>query len=299
MDIEGYGPLDIHFVHRKSSRANAIPLLFSHGWPGHFLEVRKIIGALTEPEDPNAQAFHVIAPSLPGYGFSEQPKRTGVGLKKIVTAYKSLMQSLGYTQYVVQGGDWGSFVARLSAILFPETVVAIHVNMVVPSPPTISSPIRFIKLLISGVFPTWVYQQSEIESLKRMSWFTSDDTGYFAIQSTRPQSLAYGLTDSPVALLAWIREKLHSWTDAYPFTDDEIIEWVMIYWIAGPAGSVRLYKESLTDRTTIVGTHWIRQPFGVSIFPKELFSCPRDWADLIGNVKFWKTHPVGGHFAGN
>ena len=266
--------------------------------PGHFLEVRKIIGALTEPEDPNAQAFHVVAPSLPGYGFSEQPKSTGFGLRKITTAFKSLMNTLGYTQYVIQGGDWGSFVARVSAIIFPETVVAIHVNMVLAVPPTISSPIRFLKLLFAGVFPAWVYQQSEIEALKRTAWFGEGEMGYFHIQSTKPQTISYGLTDSPVALLAWIREKLHTWTDAYPWTDAEIIEWIMIYWIAGPAGSVRLYKESLTERQTFVGKHWISQPFGVSVFPKELFSCPRDWACLVGNLKFWKTHQVGGHFAG-
>ena len=155
-----------------------------------------------------------------------------------------------------------------------------------------------MKLLLAGVFPSWVYQQSEIEALKRTAWFGAGEIGYFHIQSTKPQTISYGLTDSPVALLAWIREKLHTWTDAYPWTNEEIIEWIMIYWIAGPAGSVRLYKESLTDRKTIVGTHWICQPFGVSVFPKELFSCPRDWACLVGNLKFWKTHPVGGHFAG-
>ncbi|KIJ29048.1 hypothetical protein M422DRAFT_269573 [Sphaerobolus stellatus SS14] len=230
---EPHGDLDIHFVHKRSNNPHVVPLLFVHGWPGNFLEVSKILEPLINPSDAKSPSFHVVAPSLPGYVFSEASKYPGIGLNATSDIFDRLMKKLGYNHYIAQGGDWGSMVVKALA------------------------------------------------------------------------TLAYGLTDSPTGLLAWIYEKLYDWSDNYPWTSDEIITWVMLYWIsiAGPVGSVRYYKENKPgpsdagSEATKVNLATSKVPIGVSVFPKELFKPPEGWAGIAQPVKYFKRHDSGGHFA--
>ncbi|KZT34596.1 alpha/beta-hydrolase [Sistotremastrum suecicum HHB10207 ss-3] len=301
---EDHGRLKVHFVHRRSSRMDAIPLLFIHGWPGNFLEVSKIIAQLVEPTNAQDPAFHVVAPSLPGYCFSEASTKPGLDLKVTAYMFNELMNKLRYKSYIAQGGDWGAMLIRGLAIWHPERCKGVHTNMFVTHPPTpLRSPFKLFKLIVGFLglavgWPIW-YSAEELEPLKNVQQFVDEETGYLELQSRKPQTLAYGLTDSPVGLLGWMYEKLHGWTDDYPWTNDEILTWVMLYWIPGPVGSVRYYKESVrvTDWRTYCLKTWSPVPMGVSVFPKELFVPPHDWAEMVGPVIFYKRHKSGGHFA--
>ncbi|KZT34598.1 alpha/beta-hydrolase [Sistotremastrum suecicum HHB10207 ss-3] len=304
---EEHGSLRLHFVHKRSTRPNAVPLIFSHGWPGSFLEVSKIIEGLTEPTDPKHPAFHVVAPSLPGYCFSEPSRKPGLSLKATAYMFNELMKLLGYTAYMAQGGDWGAMVIRALAIWHPENCKAIHSNMFITTMPTpIRHPFKLVKL-IGAVLGSFVgleigYSKDELEGLKFSKYFMEEESGYMHVQSTKPQTLAYGLTDSPVGLLTWLHEKLRRWTDDYPWTDDEILTWVMLYWINGPVGSLRYYKEAKTpylktDERTYVVSQYTNVPLGVSVFPNEVFRFPHDWGHMVQPLKFWKKHEKGGHFA--
>lgn len=289
VEVNGQETIDMHFVHKRSTRANAIPLLFVHGWPGNFTEVSKILPLLTEPVDTNAQAYHVVAPSLPGFVFSSSPTKPGFGLFEIGATINKLMAMLGYNTYVAQGGDWGSFVARVLAIRHSDACKAIYLNMFVTPPPSKFNPIEVVKYL------TGSYTAEEIQDLHDTQRFIDDETGYQAIQSTRPQTLNFALTDSPVGMLAWIREKLNAWTDNYPWTSDEIITWVMLYYAtAKPA--THIYREFRPARAQVLSTY-ISIPVGVSVFPKELYKMPKAWASKVCNLVSWEKHSKGGHFA--
>ncbi|KAL8783484.1 MAG: hypothetical protein Q9213_004621, partial [Squamulea squamosa] len=264
VSVNGFNDLEIHFVHQTSSVENAIPLLFVHGWPGSFLEVTKILPLLSNVKD-GEPAFHVIAPSLPNFGFSQGVKKKGFALPQYAEACHNLMLKLGYIQYgqsispfpplpilnlsekltpsqtVTQGGDWGTWITRTIGLLYPSACKASHINMVAASPPSITeTPDLAVQ---HSVTP---YTEAEKAGLQRSEWFQKEGSGYSNIQSTKPQTVGYALADSPVGLLAWIYEKLHDWTDEYPWTDDEILTWVSIYLFstAGPAASVRIYRET-------------------------------------------------------
>lgn len=205
--------------------------------PGSFLEVLPILPLLSAPGGP---AFHIVAPSLPNYGFSEGVKKRGFAAAQYAEACHKLMLSLGYNEYVTQGGDWGFYITRAIGALYPNNCKASHINMIRAKPPRYASnPILALK-------HNWTpYTSTEKKGFERTNWFTQEGRGYYAEQSTKPQTLAYALNDSPVALLMWIYEKLHDWTDGYAWTDDEIFTWVSVYWFsrAGPGAAHRIYYE--------------------------------------------------------
>ncbi|EIN12339.1 alpha/beta-hydrolase [Punctularia strigosozonata HHB-11173 SS5] len=291
IDVDGFGALNIHYVHQKSETASAVPLLFVHGWPGHFLEVRKILPLLVSKGQPS---FNVVAFSLPGYGWSEAPKKKGFGLAQYAEVGHKLMLALGYTEYVTQGGDWGYLITRKMATLYGgRHIKAWHTNMPVGAPPKLrSSPLTFLRTLLG-------LTAAEKAGLARMKWFHTKGQGYMQEQSTQPQTLGYSLADSPVGLLAWIYEKLHDWTDSYPWNDDEVLDWVSVYWFsrAGPTASLRIYYEVIQAGDFIWRDRVTSAPMGVSYFPKEIMPAPPSWVRLTGRVIFEARHDAGGHFA--
>ncbi|KAF8872229.1 Alpha/Beta hydrolase protein [Infundibulicybe gibba] len=267
IDVEGFGSLNIHYIHKRSEVANAIPLLFVHG-------CNKIIPLLIQAS-PDHPSFHVVVPSLPGYGFSTAPTKKGFSLSQYAETCHKLMLALGYNEYVTQGGDWGYLITR--------RIARWHTNFPLGAPPKKGSgPILPLAPHIS-------YTEKD-KAVQR---------GYFAIQSTRPQTLGYGLTDSPVGLLGWIYEKLVAWTDAYPWTDDEVLTWISIYWFsrAGPTAASRIYYEvTQEDSNLLYSTEPTTIPLGFSHFPKELVIPPKKWI-REPNLVFEVDHDSGGHFA--
>ena len=280
--------LGVHFVHVRSPEPGALPLVISHGWPGSIVEFHKVIGPLADPVAHGGEArdaFHVVCPSLPGYGFSDKPSAPGWGVEKIADAWAALMAKLGYDRYVAQGGDWGSMVTNQIALRDPGHCLGIHLNMpiVAPDPETLGS-----------------LSEREQGALASMQHYQDKDSGYSKQQSTRPQTLAYGLADSPSGQAAWILEKFWSWTDCdgHPekvLSRDELLDNVMLYWLPGTAASsARLYWESFSSPSF----DEVRLPTGCSIYPKEIFRCSRRWAEKkFTNLVHWNELDRGGHFA--
>ncbi|KAF8869907.1 Alpha/Beta hydrolase protein [Infundibulicybe gibba] len=270
IEIEGFGSLNIHYIHKRSEVANAIPLLFVHGWPGSFFEATKIVPLLVQAS-PDHPSFHVVVPSLPGYGFSTAPTKKGFSLTQYAETCHKLMLVLGYNEYVTQGGDWVTFSV---------------------GPPKGFGPLSYLSRLTSG------YTLRDKAGLQRTEWFMKTGRGYFAEQSTRPQTLGYSLADLPVGLLGWIYEKLVDWTDAYPWTDDEALTWILIYWFsrAGPTASIRIYYEVTQEDNVLYPTESTTIPLGFSYFPKELVIPPRKWI-RDPTLVFEADHDSGGHFA--
>ncbi|KAL2852861.1 Alpha/Beta hydrolase protein [Aspergillus pseudoustus] len=297
VSVEGYEDLELHYLHHISETPGAIPLLFIHGWPGSFIEATKIIPLLTRG-DGNNPAFNVIAPSLPNFGFSSLVKKRGFGLNQYAEAIHNLMSTLGYEEYVIQGGDWGSFIARIMAQRYPTYTKAIHLNFIpMRFPMPWQNPLFFLQNLLPIPF-----SPARKAYLGSVLTYLTKGGGYMLQQSTRPQTLGYALHDSPVALLAWIYDKLHSWTDGYPWTDDEILTWVSIYLFsaAGPAASVRIYYETSEDGTLQECMSKPAPPgvkVGVAQFKEELMRYPLSWTSLLGNVVRATEYPQGGHFA--
>lgn len=293
--------LTIHFVHHRSSHPDAIPLLFQHGWPGSFLEVDKIIDSLTDPE-PGQQAYHVVAPSLPGFVFSSEPKGPDFVLKDMATVDHKLMQALGYTKYMAQGGDWGSLIVRFIAVQFPESCIAVHVNMLASGPPVwYKNPLSLAYLVWWAI---WQDKSKVGGMLGRMLWWQKEEGGYLEIQGTKPLTVSYGLVDSPIGMLAWLRDKMqHLTDDDWVWEEEEVITWTMLYLIPGTSGAAQIYKNSKGKKLESL-TEYLSKPiskdvdFGVSIFPKEVFNVPRWWAacTVANNIAFWKEHDKGGHF---
>ena len=280
--------LDIHFVHARSPEENALPLVITHGWPGSIVEFQKVIGPLSDPAahggDP-ADAFHVVCPSLPGYGFSGKPAETGWNVQRVAHAWSTLMQRLGYDRYQAQGGDWGAMVTTAIGQQDPEHCAAIHLNMPIcpPDPETMSD-----------------LTEAEQSALAGMQHYQDWDSGYSKQQSTRPQTLGYGLTDSPAGQAAWILEKFWAWTDCngHPenvLSRDELLDNVMLYWLTeSGASSARLYWESFRNPPM----DEVKVPVGASIFPKEIFRTSRRWAEKhFGGLLYWNELDEGGHFA--
>ncbi|CAG8059702.1 unnamed protein product [Penicillium salamii] len=318
--VDGFGDLDVHAVHHKSGNCKAIPLLFIHGWPGSFLEAAKLIPLLTE-NDGNGPVFDVVAPSLPNFGFSQGVQKRGFGLAQYAESVHKVMIALGYDEYVVQGGDWGSMIARTISQFYPQHVQAIHLNFIPVIPPyPWRSPYQFFKSLISVPF------SAKDRSLiaQTVGYFTRDNA-YMKQQETRPQTLGYGLHDSPVGLLAWIYDKMHSWSDDYHWTDEEILTWVSVYYhsTAGPTASARIYYEASAPKRDVDesviddgssetqkadlrymslqqvlgarASHSVL--FAVAQFRRELIMFPMAWYRSIGNVLQEHEFDSGGHFA--
>jgi len=284
--------LDIHFVHQRSKEPNALPLVITHGWPGSFAECLKVIGPLTDPVAYGGRAedaFHLVCPSMPGYGFSDKPRQPGFNADQVGEVVTKLMARLGYTRYGAQGGDWGSAVTSWLGAHDAEHVVGIHLNMVWTGPPPgVANPDE-------GV-PAWELERAK----KRREWWQQGESGYGEIQGTKPQTLGYGLTDSPVGLAAWIIEKFRAWSDSggnieSRFSKDELLTNVMIYWVTGSiASSTRLYYET---RHHPLAMSRVNVPTGVAVFPGELVFTPRKWAEARYNITQWTEMLSGGHFA--
>lgn len=281
-DIDG---LPIHFMHIRSERADAKPLIMTHGWPGSVLEFLDCIEPLTAPADPAHPAFHLVIPSLPGYGFSGKPSEAGWSVEKTAEAWDSLMRALGYDRYFAQGGDWGAMVTAAIGVQNKGACAGIHLNMPVVSPPpeVMANPTPY-----------------EAQSLMRLGWYRAKDNGYAKIQGTRPQTLGYALTDSPVGQMAWIVEKFHGWADCdgHPenaFAKDHLLDNVTLYWLtATAASSARLYWHSFSSDNLAE----VSLPTGCSLFPKELFRPSRRWAETrFKNIVYWNEIDKGGHFA--
>ncbi|KAL1950121.1 hypothetical protein VTO73DRAFT_5244 [Trametes versicolor] len=296
IEVDGFGSLNIHFVHQKSEVANAVPLLFVHGWPGHFLEVRKMLPFLTAGS-PDHPAFHVVAPSLPGFGFSEAPGKPGFAGPQYAEVFNKLMISLGYDEYVYQAGDLGHVVGVYIANLYGHKHLKGWLsNMPIYRVPTfLSNPLLFLEMLTAPFNATL---KAQFETAQR---FRTRGMGYFILQATKPQTLGYGLADSPLAVLGWIYEKLHKGVDNYPWTEDEVLEWISIYWFsrAGPGANARIYYE-LTGGNAhglFEGTSWTSVPLGLAWFHREPVNLPRSWAHMLGKVVFESEHESGGHFA--
>jgi epoxide hydrolase len=282
-DIHG---LDIHFIHQRSPHDGAFPLIITHGWPGSIVEFHKVIEPLTNPTAHGGRAddaFHVVCPSLPGYGFSGKPTETGWGVGKVAEAWETLMTRLGYDRYGAQGGDWGGAVTTAIG-RNGRNCAAIHVNFALGFPPTgLENP-----------------TPEEQAALKALQHYQRWDSGYSKQQSTRPQTVGYGLVDSPVGQLAWIVEKFWSWMDCdgHPenvLTKDELLDNVMMYWVtASAASSARMYWESFNVWT---GELRVDVPTGIAAFPKEVIRAPRSWCEPNYNITHWTQMPRGGHFA--
>jgi pimeloyl-ACP methyl ester carboxylesterase len=282
-EIDGLG---IHFLHVRSPHAGALPLVLTHGWPGSVVEFLDVVGPLTDPTAHGgdaADAFHVVCPSLPGYGFSDKPASTGWGVDRIAAAWAELMRRLGYDRYGAQGGDWGSMVTGGLGQVDPDHVVGIHVNMPVAGP-------------AEGPDLT----PAELHALEGYNEHRTWGTGYSKQQSTRPQTLGYGLADSPAGQCAWIVEKFWAWTDCdgqpeRALTRDQMLDNVMLYWLPGAgASSARLYWESFRNPRLDP----VPVPAGCSIFPREIMRPPRRWVEArYTDLRYWNELDVGGHFA--
>jgi pimeloyl-ACP methyl ester carboxylesterase len=291
-EIDGLG---IHFLHVRSPHADALPLVVTHGWPGSVVEFLKVIGPLTDPVAHGgdaADAFHVVCPSLPGYGFSDKPTRPGWGIERIAAAWIELMARLGYKRYGAQGSDWGTSISAAIGQRDAERVVGIHLTppLAPPDPATLDD-----------------LTERERSALASLEHSADWDSGYSQEQATRPQTIGYALVDSPAALCAWIIEKFWAWTDCdgHPenvLTRDELLDNLMLHWLPGTgASSARLYWESLRQVNEWISGRAddiVAVPTGCSIFPRELQRPSRRWAEKrFRDIRYWSEPERGGHFA--
>jgi len=287
----------LHFFHVRSPEPSAVPIVITHGWPGTPVEFQAVIGPLTDPSahggDP-ADAFHVVCPSMPGYGFSGPTRGRGVDVHRVADAVAELMQQLGYERYIAQGGDWGALVTRRLGEAYGDRLYGIHSNMLFAMPDDLSDPAVW-----EGV------TDAEREAFAAAGTRVADGTGYMAIQSTRPQTLAFGLTDSPAGLAAWILEKFQAWSDCGDdlrsvYSMDALLTNLMHYWIPATAGSAaRLYCESARAGTSATDP-WkgrVDVPTGYARYPFEMLQTPRVWAEARYNLVHLADLERGGHFA--
>lgn len=279
----------IHFLHVRSESPHARPLMLLHGWPSSVMEFMKVVGPLTDPAahggDP-ADAFHVVVPSLPGYGWSSPTSRTGWDVGATAEVMAELMNRLDYDSYGLMGGDWGSLIASRMAFAHPENVLGLYLTLISLPP-------------LDEEEPT----PEEVELATELQEHYVAETGYIAVQVTKPQSLAVGLTDSPAGLAGWIVEKFHAWTDhdgdlESVLTKDDILANITAYWLTGTAlSSVRMYRDSALAGTASPVPGYVKVPTGVGVFPKELYRGSRRQAEKLYNIVRWTKHPKGGHFA--
>ena len=269
--------LRLHFIHVRSSRPGATPVLLLHGWPGSFIEMLPIVPIL-------AEAFHVVVPSLPGYGFSEQPAEPGMSNARMAVLLGDLMKQLSYHRFVVQGGDWGAGIATWLALRQPGRVKGVHLNYI----PGSYKP--YVRNMPSAAETSFLRQSAE--------WLEKQGA-YGHVQRTRPLTLAYGLSDSPIGLAAWILEKFREWADpssAIPL--DAILANITIYWATNTiASSMRLYLESALAPLRLGQGEHVTVPCGIARFPLEAPFPPRSWVERAYDVVHWTEMPRGGHFA--
>lgn len=284
--------LKLHVIHQRSSHPNARPLLLAHGWPGNVYEFHKLIPRLTQPErfgGAAADAFHVVAPSLPGYGWSEAPRKPGESPRAIGRRFHRLMaETLGYARYGTQGGDWGSVIASWMAFDQPGAVAGLHLNM-----PGLGANLAEGPPL----------EQEEMAYLAEWEKQRAEEFGYMILQGSRPQSLAYGLADSPVGLAGWLVEKYRAWSDCggdpeAALSRDEILTLITIYWVTNSiASSVRLYHEHRHAKDRLPADARVEVPVGFADFPKEILRAPRIWVERAYHIVQWTSYARGGHFA--
>ena len=284
--------IDLHFIHEEGRGPKPLPLLLSHGWPGSIWEFHKIIPMLTDPArfsgDP-ADAFTVVAPSLPGYGFSFAPGQARFGITEIADAFAVLMTDvLSYRRFAAQGGDWGGFITSRLGVAYPERLAGIHVNL-----------LSLRRDLPRPKDPT----PEERAYLEDLGAWLRDETGYQWIQGTKPQTLAYGLSDSPAGLAAWIVEKFRSWSDCdgdveRRFTKDVLLTNITLYWVTGAINSSFWpYYARYHSPWPIADGQRVEVPTAYAAFPKEIVRPPRSWAERVYNIRRWTVMPSGGHFA--
>ncbi len=286
--------LQLHFQHLRSPHPDATPLILTHGWPGSFFEFERVLGPLADPPaygGDAADAFDVVVPSLPGYGFSGKPAATGWDIHRIARAWAELMARLGYQRFLAAGSDWGTSVSTSLALHQPGQLLGIHLI------PPLAAPDRNAADLT----------ERERAALADLDERTRTDSGYSAEHSTRPQTIGYSLTDSPAGLCAWIVEKLWSWTDhpgdlSHVLTADQVLDNISLYWLAGTgASAARLYWESITEVTewfTTATSDVVTVPAGCSVFPKETPRPSRRWAQRrFADIVYWGEPDRGGHFA--
>lgn len=293
VEVQG---LDLHTIHERSKNPDAIPLLLVHGWPGSIAEFYKIIGPLTDPVAHGGEitdSYHVIAPSLPGFAFSEAPSTPGYSSEKIALLLAELMKTLGYERYAIAGGDWGAVINAHHANHFPERLIGFHSNMILAPAPADETQRANVS-------------EEEASLRERRQAYMSGELAYQQIQGSKPQSLGYGLNDSPAGLAAWILEKFHGWTDMPQdaegdiweyFSKDELLTNISIYWFTESiTSSMRIYYENRST-PAIKPTGYIDVPTGVALFPAEIYITPRAWAEAAYDIRHWSQMPRGGHFA--
>ena len=291
---------DIHFAHIRSPEPDATPLIVTHGWPGSIVEFEQIVGPLTDPRahggDP-ADAFHLVLPSIPGFGFSGPTRETGWEYRRVARAFAELMRRIGYPRYGAQGGDWGSAISRELGRVHPDQVIGVHLNLI-PGAAAASEP---TEQELAGLGPA--ERERTLASWERTRAWTRDRQGYADLQSTRPQTLGYALTDSPVGQLAWIAEKFKEWTDSRERPEDAVdrdhlLTNVMLYWLTGTAGSsARLYYERANADYWGAPPEPSPAPTALASFPRENFIVLRHLAERTNNIVQWTDYDRGGHFA--
>ena len=286
--------LDVHFIHERGVGPNPMPLVITHGWPSCFFEMTKIIPLLADPTSHGgdaADAFDVVAPSLPGFGFSQASNSPGMQVQKVADMWAKLMtENLGYPRFAAQGGDIGAGVTSRLGYAHHDKMYGIHLTSVTRPTPYLGAGSRPLT------------EAEAAHSAQRERWF-ADEGGYNHIQGTKPQTLSYGLNDSPVGLAAWIIEKYRTWSDCHGdvesrYTKDELLTIVTIYWITNTIGpSVRMYKENQSIVWEMAENERIQAPAGIASFPQEIARPPREWAERSYDVRQWREMPQGGHFA--
>jgi pimeloyl-ACP methyl ester carboxylesterase len=282
--IDGLG---IHFLHRRSARADAAPLILTHGWPGSIAEFIDVVDELADPTDADTPAFHVVVPSLPGFGYSDKPATTGWGTEKIAAAWVELMGRLGYPTFLAHGGDWGGVITAVLAGRFPEHVLGIHTTLA-QAPPGLTTD------GLTATERSWAEETAD---------FWAHRAAYAKQQATRPQTIGYSLVDSPVGLLAWILDKFAEWTDTddSPFeriSRERILDDVTLYWLTRTgASAARIYYESHGGVNAVDPGLRVDVPSAITMFPRDIEKCPRAWAqERYRQIVRWTSAEAGGHF---
>ncbi|MER5946095.1 epoxide hydrolase family protein [Streptomyces sp. NPDC001904] len=280
--VDGLG---IHFLHRRSARADAVPLLLTHGWPGSVAEFVDVVDELADPQDADAPAFHVVVPSLPGFGYSDKPATTGWGIERMAAAWVELMGRLGYDRFAAHGGDWGGVITTVLGGRFPAHVLGIH-TLTPQAPPGLPTD------GLTAAERAWTEET-------RAFW-DGPRAAYAKQQAARPQTIGYSLVDSPVGLLAWILDKFAEWshTEDSPFetmSRDRVLDNVTLYWLTrAGASAARIYYES---HDSLDPDLRVDVPSALSVYPRDIEKCPRPWArERYRNIVRWNAPGAGGHF---
>jgi pimeloyl-ACP methyl ester carboxylesterase len=298
-EIEG---LDIQFAHIRSPHDEALPLVMTHGWPGSIIELLKVIGPLTDPTAHGGRAedaFHLVLPTMPGYGFSAKPTATGWAPGRVASAFDELMRRLGYERYVSQGGDWGAIISEVLAVQAPEGLLGIHVNMPGTVPPDVLRHLRNFDPVPAEL------SDREAIAYERLLHFYRDGFGYAAMMNQSPQTIGYALADSPVAMAAYFYDKFAEWTDSRGDPEevlsyDEMLDAISLYWLTntGTSSSRSYWEGAQAGGGPFDAVDIPTVPVAVTVFPAEIHRAPRSWGEkTFGNLIYWNEVDRGGHFA--